>query len=1259
MSRIFLSHSSQDNAAAIALRDWLKTVGWDDAFLDLDPSRGIAAGERWERALHAAATRCEAVLFLISTNWLGSGWCDKEYALAKGLNKKLFALLIDANLAIADLPPKYTGTWQVVDLAGGQDLRLFRATLPSSHEEVHVGFAAQGLARLKRGLEKAGLDPKFFAWPPENDPNRAPYRGLKPLDIVDAGVFFGRDAAIVEATDRLRGLKSGAAPRLLAILGASGAGKSSFLRAGLWPRLHRDDAQFLPLPMIRPERAAISGENGLIAALTAVFPRHTRADLRAAVQEGKLGVLLAELAGEAFRRTLADAETGRPAAILIAVDQAEELFRPEGAAEGEALLALLRELTLAESPVVIVVFAIRSDSYDALETAKSLEGLAQSALPLLPMPRAAYKELIERPASRFVEAGGKLDVEPKLIQRLIADLDFGAGSDALPLLAFTLEQLFLEFGAAGALRLMDYEAFGGVKGAIDAAVARAFQRAEGDRRIPQDRAAREALLRRGLVPWLAGIDPESRTPRRNIARRADIPEEARPLIELLIEERLLSVDVQETEGGRIVTIEPAHEALLRQWGLLQGWLAEDFALLAALESVKRAARDWNANGRSEAWLAHQGQRLAEAQALDARPDIAARLDAIDRAYLAGCRTEEDRRRAERDARHAAEQKAAQRTRIGLAAALVLALIAGGGGVLAWTQKQAADRASAEAQRQRDAAEISKKDALAEKDTADRASVEAKMQRDRAEAALADAKAQRDAAEVAKKDAEAQSARAARAVSEAVGTANGLIFEIVQRFRNFTGVPASTIEAILDQALKLQDSLLGTGETDPDLRRSQSAALDEAADTLLSLGDTAKALAAAQKSLAIMQALVGLQPGNAGWQDDLSLSYDKVGDVQAEQGDLADALKSYRDSLTIRERLAQSDPGNAGGQRDLSASYDDVGEVYVAQGDLAGALKSYRDSLAIRERLAQSDPGNAGWQRDLSVSYNEVGGVLVAQGDLAGALKSYSDSLTIRERLAQSDPGNAGWQRDLSVSYEKVGDVQDAQGDLAGALKSYSDDLAIADRLAQSDPGNAGWEHDLSVAYDRVGNVSKAQGDLAGALKSYRDSLAIRERLAQSDPGNAGWQRDLSVSCNEVGGVQEAQGDLADALKSYRDGLAIRELLAQSDPGNAGWQRDLSVSHSKLGDLFAKQGKIDDALNEYRVALDLAERLAAIDFTNVLWKSDVIEFNYDLAVNGDDSARRFVFIAERLRQLKAQHGLNKEQTGWLAEADAALSKLKPQ
>ena len=200
-------------------------------------------------------------------------------------------------------------------------------------------------------------------------------------------------------------------------------------------------------------------------------------------------------------------------------------------------------------------------------------------------------------------------------------------------------------------------------------------------------------MRRGLIPWLAGIDPDSKTPRRNIARRSDIPREAAPLIDLLVEERLLSRDTRVTRdpqtGDEIRELQSSQRMrrYCRQWGLLDGWLEDDFSLLTTLEGVKRATRDWDANARGKLWLAHQGQRLAEAQALDARPDIAARLDAADRAYLAGsrarqeaARAEAEQRRREREEQQARQladaRKIARRTFIGAAVAFAFAFAAG-------------------------------------------------------------------------------------------------------------------------------------------------------------------------------------------------------------------------------------------------------------------------------------------------------------------------------------------------------------------------------------------------------------------------------------------------------------------------------------------------------------------------------------------------------------------------------------------------------
>ena len=100
----------------------------------------------------------------------------------------------------------------------------------------------------------------------------------------------------------------------------------------------------------------------------------------------------------------------------------------------------------------------------------------------------------------------------------------------------------------------------------------------------------------------------------------------------------------------------------------------------------------------------------------------------------------------------------------------------------------------------------------------------------------------------------------------------------------------------------------------------------------------------------------------------------LGDIRVERGDLSLARADYLEAAGVAERLAAADPGNAGWQRDLSVSHNKIGDVQRAQGDLAAALASYRASLAISERLAEADPGNAGWQRDLSVSQDRIGDV---------------------------------------------------------------------------------------------------------------------------------------------------------------------------------------------------------------------------------------------------------------------------------------------
>lgn len=107
LSRIFISHASANNAEALALVQWLKQQGWNDTFLDVDPERGLKPGVRWQNALKRAADRCEAVVCLISPQWVASRWCLAEFLFAKQLNKNIFGVIV-ASVSFEELLPELT-----------------------------------------------------------------------------------------------------------------------------------------------------------------------------------------------------------------------------------------------------------------------------------------------------------------------------------------------------------------------------------------------------------------------------------------------------------------------------------------------------------------------------------------------------------------------------------------------------------------------------------------------------------------------------------------------------------------------------------------------------------------------------------------------------------------------------------------------------------------------------------------------------------------------------------------------------------------------------------------------------------------------------------------------------------------------------------------------------------------------------------------------------------------------------------------------
>ena len=544
MSGIFISHSSRDREAAGAMAKRLRGEGYQSLFLDFDPADGIPAGRDWEREIYARLRNCSGVVVLCSAHSMASDWCFAEITHARALGKRLFPVVVGE----CTLRPLLRDT-QVIDL---------RADAEDSY------------ARLWRGLRAAGLDPAdSFAW----DGARAPYPGLAPFQAADAAVYFGREQEQRHCLDTLAQMRRYGGERLLVVVGASGTGKSSLVRAGVLARIARMP-DWRVLAAMRPLRQPDE-------ALARLLPPHRPAP----EQPAALGAALAA----AFA-----AEPGRPAVLLV-VDQLEELVTTSAPEAAVRFVQALRAALAPEAGELYCVATLRADYVGSLQAHPAWGALPFRQLLLAPMNASHFAEIIRGPARI---AG--LELEDGLVEALAHDT---GSPDALPLLAFTLNRLWRDFGDDGHITLDEYRArFGGLEGAIR-------HEAEAVLRALAPAPAALAALRHAFRQ-LVRVEPEGGYLRRT-ARWQALPVAAHPLLEAFVVARLLVSGREEGDGGAR-TLEVAHEALFRAWDQLRRWLDEDRVFLLWRQHALAAAEAWK-RAPEDAGLLLRGGPLAEAR----------------------------------------------------------------------------------------------------------------------------------------------------------------------------------------------------------------------------------------------------------------------------------------------------------------------------------------------------------------------------------------------------------------------------------------------------------------------------------------------------------------------------------------------------------------------------------------------------------------------------------------------------------------------
>ena len=588
-----------------------------------------------------------------------------------------------------------------------------------------ANFEEQLYTHLRR-LVRQYLDPNAATGHPPtmNWDKGSPFRGLESYELEHAPIFFGRDRARNELRETLA-TRAASGTAFVTVMGASGSGKSSLVKAGLLPDLktpgmvgrvgltrhaivrpgaHADDpvkglAEALLRHEALPELSQQKYDADRLADLLREAPTQVTPPLETALERAGAA---AELAAHAETR------------VCIIVDQLEELFTRYDAGHGVRTAFVAALEALATSGHAYVVATMRSDFFARLDELPRLAALSQGdGRYLLPTPDTSeIAQVIRGPAW---EAGVTFAVDPQrhdsLDDRILAEA--GDNPDALPLLAFLLDRLWHDRTIRGELTFEAYHRLGGLSGAIGNQAEAILQ--------AQPKAVQDALP--DLVRQLVTIGADGTDAGDTAATGRTVPlatfaeaTPARQLVEALLapDARLLVTDRDPEGQDPTAHVRLAHEALLSHWARMTGIIEANREFLVQRQRIGQLARQWASEDRPRDRLLQGKRALAEGEALLARRD---ELPTETAAYI-------DQSLA---AAQAAERRRTIRRRSVTAVLAVFAVVAGGFAYYAETQRRDAVEAREQARAAKESAEAARQDAEQRR----KAAQEARLQAERA------------------------------------------------------------------------------------------------------------------------------------------------------------------------------------------------------------------------------------------------------------------------------------------------------------------------------------------------------------------------------------------------------------------------------------------------------------------------------------------------------------------------------------------------
>ncbi len=421
-------------------------------------------------------------------------------------------------------------------------------------------------------------------------------------------------------------------------------------------------------------------------------------------------------------------------------------------------------------------------------------------------------------------------------------------------------------------------------------------------------------------------------------------------------------------------------------------------------------------------------------------------------------------------------------------------------------------------------------------------------------------------------------------------ANSLIFDVDNAIADLPGAtPARKI--LVTNAARYLDLLSKESRGDAALQRELAAAYDKLGDVQGSqfrgnLGDTPGAMESYRKVVALRETIAASNPRNRDDQFALADSYRTLARMLVLTGDLQSAIQHATKALTLITPIAEAEPANFEVQDKTQNVYELLGDIQGGNGLSANlgntdaALEYHRRAMEIAQRVLKIKPDDPAAKRSVAIYDIKIGDDLAKQGKRAEAIVAYERALAVYRDIS-ANTTSAIYMREINLVYTRIGDAQLMSGDSRGAYSNYRRSMDLAEQLATADPQNALAREDVATGTAMLGKASADAGNKKEGLAILTKAVGIMEPEVARDPKHTDHKRILALLLVWRGQVLTHTGNPDSALTDYRRAANLTGSIAAADPNDVEARVVLAATQIKIGEALVMKGKVAEGLDVYR------------------------------------------------------------------------------